>query len=134
MPSRTIFLSKLFGIYCILMSLSMVAHRQATVDTIAALLHNPPLVFLAGVMALAAGLAMVIGHNIWRGGGLPVTITLIGWLSLLKGVLLLFLSPEAASEVFLTGLRSLQWFDLYAVISLALGIYLTYGGFRESAR
>jgi hypothetical protein len=134
MSPRTTFLSKLIGIYCILMSLSMVAHRQATVEAMTALIHNPPLVFIVGVMAVAAGLAMVLGHNVWSGGGLPVTVTLIGWLSLIKGGLLLFLSPEAASGFFLAGLHYEQLFVLYAAISLVLGIYLTYGGFRAAAK
>jgi hypothetical protein len=79
MSPRTTFLCKLIG-YCILMSLSMVAHRQATVEAMTALIHNPPpLVFVVGGMAVAAGLAMVLGHNIWSGSALPVTVTLIGW-------------------------------------------------------
>jgi hypothetical protein len=109
----------------------MVAHRQATVEAMTALLHNPSLVFVVSVMAVAAGLAMVLGHNIWSGGGLPVTVTVIGWLSLIKGVLLLFLSPEAASGAFLAGLHYEQLFVLYAAITLALGIYLTYAGFAQ---
>lgn len=134
MSPRTTFLSKLIGIYCILMSLSMIAHRQATVETMTALLHNPALVFVIGVIAVAAGLAMVLGHNIWSGGGLPVTVTLIGWLSLIKGVLLLFLSREAASGLFLAGFHNERSFELYAAITLVLGVYLTFGGFKSTAR
>ena len=134
MSPRTTFLSKLIGIYCVFMSLSMVAHRQATVEAMTALIHNPALVFIAGIMALAAGLAMVLAHNIWTGGALTVTVTIIGWLSLIKGVLLLFFSPEEASGIFLAGLHNEYLFDLYAAITLALGIYLTYGGFKEAAR
>jgi hypothetical protein len=77
---------------------------------------------------------MVLGHNIWSGGGLPVTVTLIGWLSLFKGVLLLFLSPEAEPAFFLAGLHYGQLFDLYVAITLFLGIYLTYGGIRSTPR
>jgi hypothetical protein len=36
--------------------------------------------FVVGVIAVAAGLAMVLGHNVWSGGVLPVVITLTGWL------------------------------------------------------
>ena len=134
MSPPTFFLSKLIGIYCILISLSMVAHRQGTVEAMTALVHDPALVFIAGVMALAAGLAMVLAHNIWTGGALTITVTIIGWLSLIKGVLLLFFLPGEASGVFLAGLHNEYLFDLYAAITLVLGIYLTYGGFRSTAR
>lgn len=134
MSPRTTFLSKLIGIYCILTALSMAAHRQATVEAMTALVHDPALVFVVGIMTVAAGLAMVLAHNIWTGGALTVTVTVIGWLSLIKGVLLLFFSPGEASGMFLAGLQNERLFDLYAAITLVLGIYLTYGGFRSAAR
>ncbi|MGB8494661.1 MAG: hypothetical protein WCE53_09710 [Candidatus Acidiferrum sp.] len=134
MLPRTIFLSRLLGLYCVLVGLAMVAHRQATVETIRAMVHNAPVLYVAGVMALAAGLAMVLGHNVWSGGALPVVVTLVGWISLIKGLLLLFLTPHAAGVVFLGGLHYEQLFYLYAAIALIVGAYLTYGGFRAKSR
>ena len=134
MSSRTTFLSKLLGLYCILIGLSMVTHRQATVETMMTLVHNAPMMFIAGVIALLTGLAMVLGHNVWSGGALPVIVTLVGWLTLIKGLLILFLSPEAAVGFFLGGLHYEQLFYLYTAISLIFGVYLTYGGFRSASR
>ena len=133
MSSGTTFLSRLIGLYCILISLSMVTHRQTTVDTVTSLIHNPPMLFVTGILGMTAGLAMVLSHNVWSGGALPVVVTLVGWTALLKGVLLLFLSPEAESDVFLTGLHFEQLFYLYCAITLLLGGYLTYAGNRAKA-
>jgi len=134
MSPRTTFLSKLLGLYYILAALSMVARGRATVDTVTALIHNQPLMFVVGVITLFAGLAMVLGHNVWSGGALPVIVTLIGWITLIKGLLFLFLSPEAEAGFFLGGLHYGQLFYLYMAISLVLGVYLTYGGFRSTSR
>jgi hypothetical protein len=134
MSPRTTFLSRLIGLYLILISLSMVTHKQATVDTMTALVHNPPELFVTGVIAVVAGLAMVLGHNVWSGGTLPVIVTLTGWLLLTKSVLLLFLSPEAATGFFLAGPHFQQLFYIYGAFVLILGIYMTYGGFRSAAR
>jgi hypothetical protein len=134
MSPRTTFLSRLLGLYLILISLAMATHRQATVESMTALMHNPPVLFVIAVIAVAAGLAMVLGHNVWSGGVLPVVVTLTGWLLLLKGALLLFLSPEAASGVFLAGLHYEQFFYPYTAFALFLGIGLTYGGFRPATR
>jgi hypothetical protein len=134
MSSRTTFLSRLLGLYCILIGLSMVTHRQATVETVTALVHNPPVLFIAGVIALITGLSMVLGHNVWSGGALPVIVTLIGWLTLIKGLLILFLSPEAAVGFFLGGLHYEQLFYLDTMISLIFGVYLTCEGFRSRFR
>ena len=43
MSPRTIFLSKLIGLYCILAALSMMTRRQVTLETVTALLRDPGL-------------------------------------------------------------------------------------------
>jgi hypothetical protein len=121
----------LIGLYLILISLAMLAHKQATIESMTALMHNPPVLWVVSVIAVAAGLAMVLGHNVWSGGMLSVIVTVTGWLVLIKGTLLLFLSPESASGLFLTGLHFERFFHLYVGIALFLGIYLTYEGLRQ---
>lgn len=134
MSARTAFLSKLIGLYCILVALSMVTHKQATVETVAAFLHYAPLLLLLGVVTLTAGLAMILVHNVWTGGALPVIVTLVGWTTLIKGLLFLFLPPDAEFRVFFEGLHYGQLFYLYVSIALLLGIYLAYGGFSLTTR
>jgi hypothetical protein len=131
MSARTAFLSKFIGLYLIVIGLVMLVHKQSTVDTLTAMVHNPQLMFLSGVLAVVAGLALILGHNVWSGGTLPIVVTLVGWAALTKGLLLLFLSPDAAPQVFLGGLQYDQLFYLYTGIIVILGIYLTYGGFAK---
>ena len=50
-----------------------------------------PVLLFAGVFALIVGLAIVLGHNVWSGGAAPAIVTLVGWASLVKGLLILFL-------------------------------------------
>jgi hypothetical protein len=134
MPSRTTFLSRLIGLYLLLLSLAMLTHKQSTLDSMTALMHNPPLLFLTAVIVMAAGLAMVLGHNVWSGGALPVVVTLTGWLMLIKAELLLFLTPEGANAFFFAGLHYQQHFYIYTAFSLLLGIYLTVAGFLSRPR
>jgi ribose/xylose/arabinose/galactoside ABC-type transport system permease subunit len=131
---RTIFLSKLLGLYLLLISLAMFTHRQSTLDSMTALLRNPPVLFVTAVIAMAAGLAMVLGHNVWSGGVLPIVVTLSGWMMLLKAALLLFLSPPAADAFFLGGLHYQQHFYVYTAVPLLLGLYLTAAGFQSAPR
>jgi len=132
MSPRTIFLSKLIGLYSLIIGLAMFAHRQATIETIKAMLHNGPVLYVSGVIALAAGLALVLGHNVWRGGALPVVVTLIGWLSLIKGVVILFLSVEL-ERCFIFGRYVDQRFYVNAAIAIIVGAYLSVAGFRAKA-
>jgi vacuolar-type H+-ATPase subunit I/STV1 len=128
---RTLFLSKLIGLYCILIGLSMMTRGQATVETVTALLQNPVMTLILGVITLAAGLAMVLAHNIWSGGALTVIVTLVGWMALIKSLFFLFLPHEMEAGFFIGQLHYRQLFYLYSAISLVLGVYLTYGGFRS---
>jgi hypothetical protein len=109
----------------------MITRRQATLETVTALLQNPSMMWVLGVITLAAGLAMVLAHNIWSGGALVVIVTLVGWLTVVKSLLFLFLPPEVRAGFFLRQLHYQQLFYLYTVVSLVLGIYLTYGGFTS---
>lgn len=131
MSTRTVFLGKLLGLYCLLIGLAMMLHGQTTVATVTALMHDAPAMFVVGIIALLAGLAMVLGHNIWSGGALPVLVTLIGWGTLIKSLLFVFLTPDAEAAFFLTGLHYQRLFFVYAAVSLLLGIYLTYAGFTS---
>jgi hypothetical protein len=133
MSPLTTFLARLLGLSAVLLSLALVTHKQASVETMTALVRDPPLLMIFGMLWLVAGLAIILGHNIWSGGVLPVVVSLVGWLILIRGLLLLLLSPSAAVGLF-TGLHLEQLFYLYVAISLVFGAYLTYGGFSSVSR
>ena len=102
MPALTIFLGKLIGAYCLIVGLTMMANRRTMVGAVNALIRSPPLALLAGVFAVAVGLGLVIGHNIWSGGALPVVVTLVGWAALIKGVALLALPSGQMAKLYET--------------------------------
>jgi hypothetical protein len=131
MPARTAFISKLIGLYVLIFGVAMLANRSAIIAGVGALLRDPGLVLLSGIFALSVGLAIVLAHNVWSGGALPVVVTAIGWLSTLKGLVLLFLSQDALAA-YVQAVRFEQSYYVYAVVTLALGAYLTYGGFKMS--
>ena len=134
MLPRTLFLSRLIGLYCILVALSMITRKQATLESVTAVLRDPSMMFVLGAITLVAGLAMVLAHNVWSGGAPVVVVTLVGWVTLIKGLSFLFLSPEGEAEFFLRQLHYQQFFYMYAAISLVLGICLTYGGFKSISK
>ncbi len=129
MLPRTIFLGRLIGLFLILAALSMLMHKQSLVATVPRLIQDRPLLLFIGLIASIAGLAMVLGHNVWAGGTLPVVVTLIGWTILIRGLLLFFLSPETLA-IFFEMLHFEDLFYVYAAISGVIGLYLTYAGFK----
>ena len=128
------FFSSLLGLYCIAVSISILAHPQATVEIMKAIVRDPPLLYIAGLLGMTAGLAIVLSHNVWSGGALSILVTLFGWASLIKGVLLLVLSPETESRVFIAGLGFEQHPSVYAGFLLLIGAYLAYAGFSTATQ
>ena len=134
MSPRTVFLSKLIGLYCIILGFSMMLNKAALMDEITALAGNSPVMLVVGVFTLFAGLAMVLGHNVWRGGGVTIVVTVIGWLTLLKALLILFVPPNMQSRFLLELQHSDRLFYFRLALTFLLGIYLTYGGFAASPK
>jgi hypothetical protein len=133
MSQATIYLAKLLGLFLLIMGISMVVQRENTLHLWFALVNNLALVYVVGLVTVAAGLAMVLSHNIWRGGALPIVVTLLCWITLLKGITALVLPIELARASF-AALEYDRLLYVYIVIWLALGIYLTVEGFRTKAR
>ena len=123
----THFLARLLGLYCIFISIMMLSRRQAMLAIVTSCLQNPALLFLVELLGLAAGLAIVLGHNIWSSGFLPLIVTLIGWVTLIRSIILLFLSPEAIGR-FVKAVRYEQNYYLFTAIPLLVGLYLTIAG------
>jgi hypothetical protein len=84
-------------------------------------------------MGLLGGLAMVLAHNVWSGGPLPVIVTLIGWWLLIGNVLLLLL-PAQAIVALVDAFQVERFSYLYALIGLAIGLCLTYAAFSREHR
>jgi hypothetical protein len=125
MSRHTVFLARLIGLFIVLLIAALLLRGSAMVETAIA---DRPAVFTYAIISLAIGLAMILGHNVWSGGTLPVVVTLVGWLILAKGILLLFLTPEALTQ-FYERMHYGEYMYLYVAPSLVIGLYLTWAGF-----
>ena len=123
----THFLARLLGLYCLVISIMMLLRRQAMLAIVTSSVQNRALLFLVEILGLASGLALVLGHNIWSSGLLALIVTLIGWSTLIRSIMLLFLLPEAI-ERFIKAVRYEQNYYLFTAIPLLIGLYLTVAG------
>lgn len=131
MSRLTIFLGRLMGLFSLVIVLAMLIKPLGFVETAAAFLHDPPALMIVGMLALAAGLAIVLAHNRWSGGVLTVVVTLLGWILLIRGVLILCLPWRALVRLY-GRLGFYQHFRVSVVIALLIGLYLTYASFSAS--
>ena len=130
MTRVTVLLSRGIGIFMVVL-VSAIMLRGMPVVT--ATVSDGPVMFAYAIISLAMGAAMIVGHNVWSGGPLPVTVTLLGWLIFLKGLVLL-LAPAETLVRAIGQMRYGDHFYLYLAPSLAVGLYLTWSGFTTPIR
>ncbi len=128
MSRLTVFLARAIGPFTIVLVAALLVRGSAIIEASVA---DGPVMLVYATISLAMGIAMVLGHNVWSGGALPVVVTLVGWLILAKGVLLLFLAPGAVPRMF-EQMRYSQHYDLYLAPALLIGLYLTWAGFTAA--
>ena len=128
MSRLTVFLARAIGLFMVVLVVALLVRGSAIIEASVA---DGPVMLVYATISLAMGIAMVLGHNVWTGGALPVVVTLVGWLSLAKGVLLLFLAPDAGSQMF-GQMRYAEHYYLYLAPALVIGLYLIWAGFTAA--
>jgi hypothetical protein len=107
---------------------SVLLQRAVFIAVLNDLIENRTALFMTGLVLLLLGLFVVLVHNVWNAGFLPLILTLIGWLLVLRGLLSMFVpGHEIARLVRLLKFDEFSW--LYASAIVALGAYLTWAGF-----
>ncbi|MCI4680888.1 hypothetical protein K9U39_01420 [Rhodoblastus acidophilus] len=94
MSPLTIFLGKFLGLSYLITCVVCMARPKATLDAANSMAEDSGLLLMSGIFTMAAGVAVVIGHNVWSGGALPIAVTVLGWLMLIKGVVLMAMPPR----------------------------------------
>src|SRR5580700_8651196 len=101
-------------------SLLMAMNKRAMLAASDELVRSRGLMLIAGSFNLAAGLAIMLGHNVWSGGALTI-VTLIGWLVALRGVVWL-ITPQEKLVQFYEALHFERKYYVAAAITGALGL------------
>ena len=84
---------------------------------------------LLALFYLPLGLVVVLGHNVWV-WGIPVVVTLAGWVMILKSVVYL-LFPRALSRVMPNDKRMESAFRIAGAVGILVGALLIYDSFYE---
>lgn len=123
----SLFLAQLIGPIFTVLGLSILIRPDGILKAGAEFLETEGLLLTSGLLALTAGLALVLSHNLWVADW-RVLITVIGWISLIAGLSRLLLAgPIKRLGVAMLDNRAL--IIAPAVVMLALGLYLSWQGF-----
>ncbi|MFJ1267620.1 hypothetical protein ACD661_03495 [Legionella lytica] len=117
------FLAKAIGAYLLIVSLSMFINMNSFVSLVNEITKNEPLLFVTGFFTLIIGILLVLTHNLWVRDW-RVIITLIAWLTLLKGASIIF-----HPAMLYTYTATIHYIG--ATIDAIIGIVLCYFGFKK---
>ena len=124
----SLFLAKLFGIYLLIVALLWALRGDVISKVIEDFFASPAMMFMSGLMALAVGIAMAIGHSVWEWNW-RVIITLFGYLFIAKGIVRISF-PDVAKNASGALLKTNRVWILISLM-FALGGFLTWVGFTQ---
>ena len=82
----SLFLGRALGIYLLIVSLSMLINHKVFFNTFQQWVEQPAVITLTAFISIMLGILMVLVHNVWVMDW-RIVITLLAWLTLIKGVI-----------------------------------------------
>lgn len=123
----SLFLAKVMGCYFLIAGLAYLTQRRVFAQMTKEMSEHFYLNYILSFLITILGLIIVFSHNLWVADW-RVLVTIIGWITLLKGIYWIFFSGHAK--------KSLIWwqnhkafYNLTGVFILLMGAFLVYHGF-----
>ena len=126
----TYFLSKLLGVYMMVVGFGMLIHGDRVRALLLELVASPLMLFTTGFMALLFGSYIVAVHNVWEYEW-PVMITIIGWVALVKGMVRVAF-PDLAVKMLGDVLKNKMAYYVFAALAFLLGSFMMYMGYLHN--
>jgi hypothetical protein len=121
---RSRFIAKLIGPICIAGGAGMLFNTAVFKAMFERGLHDHLLIYIAGVIALTSGLAIVALHNTWQCNW-TVLITLFGWLATIGGIVRM-VAPQFIEQLGERIIANANFFVIDGWIAVLLGVLLSY--------
>lgn len=116
---ESLILAQFWGWYLIIFFL-ILSFNPARIKQIFDDLEDQKFLILAAFLAITIGLINIIFHNIWE-ANYKLIITLIGWLSLFKGLSLFIFPKQSVSWLKISNIKFVQ--VIYTLLFL-VGLFL----------
>lgn len=127
MTTTTILLSRVLGLYLILIGAIIVFRRHEFIGIFAGFVRERLLRVIVGMIVLLGGLFLLVQHQDWSSA--PATIiTLLAWIAVLEAIFYLSLPEEVLART-LQAVNRPGFYVVGGLCSIVLGVYLAGHGF-----
>lgn len=125
--------AQITGLSLVAVSTAMLSRPRGMIIMVERLLENPPILFVFGLVQLVSGLTLVLTQNSTAGANLALVLPLVGWWLVIRGAMLMFMTPEALLSL-ADSIELPKYHYLSNILSFLIGVYLTYLGFINILR
>lgn len=115
----TIVIAKLFAIYFVVSGLAVLFRKKTLVHAVKDMYEHPAIMWLGGALLIFLGGYIVLVHNVWE-GTLATWVTVLAWLTLIKGVAYMLLPDKLAR----LGSQVKSWWAPLGLVMIVLGVWL----------
>lgn len=122
--------SRVIGPFLVISCVTAVARASEMQELLAQFEANSLWTWVAGSFALMLGLIVVASHQYW-GDPAAIIVSALGWLVVLRGVLLLAF-PTVFVSIANSMIGAQAWWITLCVVFVLVGLYLTYVGYRPA--
>jgi len=125
--NSTVILAQILGILFAVLGISVVINKKNLARAIEEIIQNQGFLWFFGFIMLTMGAVLIALNNAWGPGLVRLFITIVGWLSLLKGAFILIFPSSTVSlyrKVNKGGILLLG-----GLIVFVIGLLLLYKGF-----
>lgn len=116
-----LWLARIFGPYYVIMGLWMLMRPDDVQKMWNSVKNTPPMIYFGAALQLLIGLTMLSTYHGWT-FGLPVILTILGYLIVLKGIVSLFMPEKLVSY----SEKLMGYPKALSTAALVIGVLLTY--------
>ena len=125
--TTSIFLARLLGPFLLAVGVGILINPKPFYTMTSEVVRSVTLVYLFGLLDFAAGLAIVLTHNVWAANW-RVLITILGWLMLIRGAVRI-LAPETIMGFAAKVIGNKQLIPISGIVTGVLGLVFFYFGY-----
>ena len=130
--ASTVIIARILGPLLLIVGLALAVRPSILAGIVDAFAADSSTPLIWGLFALTFGLTILAFHWRWR-GAVEIVITLIGCLSIVRGVVLLFIPMQAIGVARTVLTAAPPAVIAIAVVAALIGAWLTFEGFRAKA-
>ncbi len=129
--ARTRMFARVLGPYLVIVTVTAVARGSRMQTVLSEFSSNSVLPWVTGAFVLLSGLVIVALHQHWRGPA-AVIVSVLGWLTALKGLFLLTF-PQTYISFADFAVDGLVWWRAGFAVTALIGLYLAYVGWTPAS-